>query len=431
MTGMVQERATATAAQELLALRPARVLPGVPARLVLPSNDREPSLADELDRGFFGTSSEAISSAAILAELEASGLRGRGGAGFPAHIKWRGVAQASGERIVVANGHEGEPASVKDRWLLTHRPHLVVDGLLLAACAVGATRAVLYVSHPTAVAAVRRAVADVEAVGLVPDAVRLEVFEARGGYVAGEETAVCRAISGYPALPVAKPPRPSESGVDGLPTLVNNVETLAHAAWIRRYGAAAFRAAGTNLSPGTTLFTVSGSTLQGGVVEAPLGVTVGDLVTTVGGSRSEIRGLLMGGWFGGVLRGDRSELRCCYAEVAATGSGLGCAAITVLGPGEDVLSVAADIGAWFERESARQCGVCRNGTRAIRDTLTKVADGDINPDHRDNLARWGTQLVGRGACAFLDGAATLARSVAGELMTAENAGPVTTNGENS
>ena len=96
----------------------------------------------------------------------------------------------------MANGHEGEPASVKDRWLLTHRPHLVVDGLLLAACAVGATRAVLYVSHPTAVAAVRRAVAEVEAVGLVPDAVRLEVFEARGGYVAGEETAVCRAISG-------------------------------------------------------------------------------------------------------------------------------------------------------------------------------------------------------------------------------------------
>lgn len=426
-----EQRVIATADEESLALRQARVVPGVPARLVLPSGDRGPSLVDELDRGFFGASAEAVSASAIVAELEASGLRGRGGAGFPAHIKWRGVAQANGERIVVANGHEGEPASVKDQWLLIHRPHLVVDGVLLAACAVSATRAVLYVSHPTAVAAVRRAVAEVEAAGLVPDALRLEVFEARGGYVAGEETAVCRAISGYPALPVAKPPRPAESGVDGLPTLVNNVETLAHAAWIRRYGAAAFRAAGTDVSPGTTLFTVSGSALRGGVIEAPLGVTVGDLVTAVGGSRSEIHGLLMGGWFGGVLRGDRSELRCCYAEIAATGSGLGCAAITVLGPGEDVRSVAADIGIWFERESARQCGVCRNGTRAIRDTLIKVADGDLNPDHRDNLARWGTQLVGRGACAFLDGAATLSRSVANELMTEVTAAPATTNGESS
>ena len=402
--------------QDQLVERASRLLDGTPARLALPASEHAWGLADELALGYFGHADEAVADGLMIETLELAALRGRGGAGFPTHIKWRSVAAAAGPRVVVANGHEGEPASAKDQWLLTRRPHLVIDGLLLAARVVGAERAILYVSHPRSLAAARTAVTDVETAGLVPDGVRLEVFAGAGGYVSGEETAVCRGISGHPALPVAKPPRPSESGVDGLPTLVNNVETLAHAAWIRRHGAPAFRSVGTEQSPGTTLFTLSGSGLDGGVIEAPLGVTVGELVSRADGAPDEVDGLLMGGWFGGLLKGDRADLSCCYASVAVTGSGLGCAAITVLGRDEDSLALAARIGTWFEAEGARQCGVCRNGTRAIRDTLAKVADGDTNPDHRDNLARWGAQLKGRGACAFLDGAATLARSVATELL---------------
>lgn len=396
-------------------LRTARVVDGTPARLVLPEAELAAGLAGELERGFFGRDA-LVATEGIIDELDEAGLRGRGGAGFPASIKWRAVADAAGPKVVVANGHEGEPASQKDAWLVGRRPHLVLDGLLLAATAVGADRAILYVSHPEVVAAAERAVAEVYAAGLVPGGVHLQVFHASGGYVAGEETAVCRAISGGPALPLARPPRPSESGVDGLPTLVTNVETLAHAAWIRRHGAAAFRAAGTPSSPGTALFTATGAVVDGGVFEAGLGTTVGTLAQAAGGVAGEVHGLLMGGWFGGYLRGDRRALSCCYQEVRAAGSGLGCAAITFLGPDDDLLRTAADLGTWFERESARQCGVCRNGTRAIRDTLIKVADGDRNPDHAANLARWGDQLVGRGACAFLDGAATLARSVAHELV---------------
>lgn len=400
---------------ETMVRRAARVTPGSPARLVLPDEDLVGGLGGELERGFFGRT-PAVPVEATIRELDAAGLRGRGGAGFPAAIKWRAVADAVGPKVVVGNGHEGEPASDKDAWLVTHRPHLVLDGLLLAATAVGADRAILYVSHSEVVEAAERAVAEVKAAGLVPDGVRLEVFHASGGYVAGEETAVCRSISGGPALPLARPPRPAESGVDGLPTLVTNVETLAHAAWIRRYGAAAFREAGTPSSPGTALFTATGAIRDGGVFEAALGTTVGELAAAAGGVTGEVHGLLMGGWFGGYLRGERSELVCCYQEVRAAGSGLGCAAITFLGDDADLLRTAADLGTWFEQESARQCGVCRNGTRAIRDTLVKVAQGDPNPDHVANLARWGEQLVGRGACAFLDGAATLARSVAGELI---------------
>lgn len=393
----------------------ASTLPGAPARLVLPRVELQRGLGGELARGFFGRK-PAVHESNIIAALEAAGLRGRGGAGFPSHIKWRAVADAAGPKVVVANGHEGEPASDKDAWLVAHRPHLVLDGLLLAATTVGAERAVVYVSDAASLAAAEAAVAEVESAGLVPHGVRLEIFRASGGYVAGEETAVCRAISGGPALPLAKPPRPAEAGVDGQPTLVTNVETLAHAAWIRRHGADEFRSVGTTASPGTALFTITGSCADEGVIEAPLGTTIGELTAAVGGVPDGIRGVLMGGWFGGFLRGDRGDLGCCYEEVAATGSGLGCAAITLFGADDRLIEVAAELGAWFERESARQCGVCRNGTRAIRDTLRKVADGDPNPDHTANLARWGDQLVHRGACAFLDGAATLARSVASELI---------------
>jgi NADH:ubiquinone oxidoreductase subunit F (NADH-binding) len=396
-------------------LAPARTVPGGPARLVLPDVESPDwGLDDERALGFFAD----LPLDGILDELAAAGLRGRGGAGFPTHVKWRTVADAPGPKVVVANGHEGEPASAKDRWLLTRRPHLVLDGLLLAARVVGAERAIVYVSSADSAAAAERAIADVVAAGLVPAGISLEVFRTSGGYVAGEESAVCRAINGGPALPLAKPPRVFESGVDGRPRLVNNGERLAHAAWIARCGAAAFREAGTADSTGTALFTHTGGSADGAVVEAPLGTTVGALFAAAGAPLESATGLLMGGWFGGVLHGDLAGLPCSHAAVAALGSGLGCAAITVLGPDDDVVAVAAELADWYAGESARQCGVCRNGTKSIATTLAAVRDGDADPEHREKLARWGTTLPGRGACAFLDGAATLARTVTADLIAA-------------
>ncbi len=320
----------------------ARVLPRPRARLVV--GDGPSSLAQERARGLLSPSGAP----GIVARLEESGLRGRGGAGFPAHVKWRAVAEAAGPKVVVANGHEGEPASAKDRWLLLNRPFLVLDGLLLAAAAVGADRAILYLSRDDTAAAARTAVVELSTAGLVPDGLALEVFQVTGGYVAGEESAVCRALNGGPALPTAKPPRPFERGVADRPTLVSNVETLAHAAWIAAHGPRAFRAVGTVTSPGTTLFTLNRGVRAGLVVEAPLGSTVAELFATADLDLAASDRLLMGGWFGGVVRDQVPDLACCYDAVSAAGSGLGCASITAL-RADDVIPSVAELASWYAR----------------------------------------------------------------------------------
>ena len=402
----------------------AGVHPAITPRLVIPETaDGRVSLDAERTHGTYAP----VQVPDVLAELTAAGLRGRGGAAFPAHMKWAAVAAAEGPRVVVANGEEGEPASAKDRWLLTHRPHLVLDGLLLAARTVGADRAVIYLAHFETVTAVRTALAELDAAGARPDDIRLDMHVVDPAYVAGEETAACSAINGGPALPKAKPPRPHESGVGGRPTLVANVETLAHAAWISRHGAATYRGAGTDGSPGTTLVTLGGVCARPGVYEVPFGIAVDDLFDAVaGGFTSTPTGYVMGGWFGGLLAAERGDVACCYDAVRALGSGLGCGAVTALGGDDDPVAVAAGIADWYARESAGQCGVCVRGTASIRDALGALRDGQGTGDEPANLTRWGTGLVRRGACAFLDGAAALARSVVSEFpdaVTARAAGP--------
>lgn len=382
---------------------------GVEPRLMVPA---PLDLRAELERGTYGPS-RCLD---VIAELTEAGLRGRGGAAFPAGVKWRAVLDTAGAKVVVANGEEGEPVSRKDRWLLTHRPHLVLDGLLLAARAVRADRAVVYLSHQETERAVRAAIAELDAAGLLPRGSSLEVHVVEPTYVAGEETAVCRSIDGGPALPLAKPPRPYEAGVAGLPTLVSNVETLAHAAWIARAGAAAYRMYGTENSPGTTLVTLGGACARPGVYEVPFGVPMAQLFDTVGAGRtSEPSAFVVGGWFGGILGPSHGDLPLCYDAVREAGSGLGCGALTMLGSDDDPLAVAAEIAGWYAAESAGQCGVCVRGTAAIRDTLRELHDGEAGAEARDKLARWGTTLPRRGACAFLDGAATWARTVVAEL----------------
>jgi NADH:ubiquinone oxidoreductase subunit F (NADH-binding) len=378
--------------------------PAITPRLVVA--DQPLGLASELTLGTY-----TRTRADVLTELESAHLRGRGGAAFPAVVKWRAVARAVGPKVVVANGEEGEPASAKDQWLLTHRPHLVLDGLLLAAEAVGANRAVVYLSHHDTVTAVRAALDELADRGMLPTGLRLDVHVVKPTYVAGEESALCQSINGGQALPTAKPPRPFERGVNDRPTLVSNVETLAHAAWISRNGHAAYRRYGTTTSPGTTLVTLGGACAQPGVYEVPFGLTVGRLFADVaGGFTSAPRGFVMGGWFGGLLAAGAAETICCYDAVRLTGSGLGCGAITVLGADDDPLATASTMAAWYTRESAQQCGVCIKGTSAISEALADLAAARADAQTRTNLVRWGTALRGRGACAFLDGAATLARS---------------------
>lgn len=376
-------------------------------RLIVESALGKPlSLADERAHGTYGPRRTD----SVLDELRAAGLRGKGGAGFPAHVKWASVAQASGDKVVVANGEEGEPFSRKDRWLLTHRPHLVIDGVLSACETVGAGRALLYLSHDETVDAVRRALGELSSAGSLPGWLRLDVHVVPPTYVAGEESAVCRSINGGPALPTAKPPRPFEQGVDAQPTLVSNVETLAHAAWIARHGAEEYRRYGTPDSPGTTLMTVNGACHRPGVYEVPFGVRLRDIFALAGGFTSQPTALMMGGWFSGLADISLLDSPCTLEDLRAADTGFGCGSITVLGADDDPLAVAAEIADWYSRESAQQCGVCIKGTAAIRNSLAALRDDRSLETEVHKLSRWGTSLIGRGACSFLDGAAAWART---------------------
>ena len=344
----------------------------------------------------------------LLDEVDRSGLLGRGGAAFPLAIKLRAVRAAGrsgGDTVVVANGEEGEPASIKDRWLLRNRPHLVLDGLRLAARMVAATRAVVYLSDTSAAQAVTDAIA--EAGDSLPG---VDVVTVRPGYVAGEETAAVRAINGGPAKPTDKPPRPFECGVDGKPTLVSNVETLANLPFLLRHGADAYRSEGTSASPGTFLATVTGAGRPAALYELPHGVPFTDLLQLHGVSPEDVNGVLMGGYFAGLLNRTVLTATMDHETMRGLGSGLGCGAVAIITDNCPV-AVAALIMAYFDRENAGQCGSCFNGTAAMSAVTRALCQGTATDEDLARLTRWSVSLRGRGACATLDAATNVAASL--------------------
>ncbi len=380
--------------------------PGLTPRLLTDSGRED--LAAYQARGGYQPLAEADS---LLGEVDASGLLGRGGAGFPFAVKARAVrdnGRAAAGAVVVANGEEGEPASIKDRWLLRHRPHLILDGLRLAALMVAAARAYVYVSDAESARSVETALAE-----LGPDVlggIAFEVHTVEPGYVAGEETAAVRALNGGPAKPTDKPPRPFQEGVGGLPTLVSNVETLADLPFVQRYGAAEFRSLGTALSPGSFLVTVTGAGRAPGLYEVPHGMAFTELLALHGVSPDQVRGVLMGGYFAGLL--DRAVLDATldHESLRELGSGLGNGAIAVI-TDDCPLAVAASVLAYFDRENADQCGSCFNGTAAMAAVAGALRDGVATDEDVARLRRWSVVLRGRGACATLDAATNIAASL--------------------
>jgi NADH:ubiquinone oxidoreductase subunit F (NADH-binding) len=336
--------------------------------------------------------------------LQAADLRGRGGGGFPAWRKVAAVAEraAAGEHVtVVANGEEGEPASAKDRYLLRHRPHLVIEGLLAVAGALEASRVIAYVSDATSAGRVRAALAERGETGV-------EVFEAPRGYVSGEETAVVRALNGGPALPTQKPPRPFESGVDQLPTLVSNVETLARVAQL--WSAAATGGPSPERAADHLLLTLLGPD-RAVLTEVPVGTTLRDAARrTLGLEVPAGTPVLAGGFFSGFLPDEALDAPLEFDGFRRLGSGLGCGSFLLL-PGACPVDVATDVMAFFDRENAHQCGSCFKGTAAMHQALARLGTGESGEPDMANLARWGEILPGRGSCATLDGAACLARTL--------------------
>jgi NADH:ubiquinone oxidoreductase subunit F (NADH-binding) len=350
---------------------------------------------------------------ALLSEVESSGLVGRGGAAFPLAVKLRTVRDNgrltadTGGPVVIANGEEGEPASIKDRWLLRNRPHLVLDGLRLAAAIVDADRAYVYVSDPESAHSVEAALGELD-----PDTrgVTVHMLTVAPGYVAGEETAAVRVINGGPAKPTDKPPRPFEAGVDDRPTLVSNVETLANLPYLQCHGSAAFRSEGTSLSPGTFLATITGGGKPPVLYELPHGLAFTELLVVHGVSPEQVRGALMGGYFAGLLNRSVLETSLDHETMRRLGSGLGCGAISVI-TDDCPVAVAASVLAYFDRENAGQCGSCFNGTAAMAAAAGALRDGAATKEDVDRLRRWSVLLRGRGACATLDAATNVAASL--------------------
>ena len=366
------------------------------------------SLPEHLDR--FGVCPEG--GPGLIRELEASGLQGRGGARFPTWRKWEAVRERSaGGAVVLANGAEGDPLSLKDRKLMETHPHLVVDGALLAAQAVGANEVCFYVEEGTSTAwcSLQTAVRELKPVRPFP-AIRFVAAPHR--YVASEETAAVAAAAGRPAVPRFRPPRPFERGVRGLPTLVQNVETLVWAALISRWGAEWFRAGGSRRSAGPLLVTVSGAVRRSGVLEVPHGYPLSALLDAAGGDVERAPGILVGGYFGAwISAGDGRTVTLDDASLTRVGGRLGCGPIHLLGPTDCGVAATARMMHYLAAQSAQQCGPCRIGLPALASALKRIAGHRADRFDQLRLERWAEQLTpNRGACAHPDGAVALLQS---------------------
>jgi NADH:ubiquinone oxidoreductase subunit F (NADH-binding) len=341
---------------------------------------------------------------ATIPVLEASGLLGRGGAGFPVGRKWRSVAgQRGGAPAILVNGAEGEPLSAKDRTLMAVRPHLVIDGAFLAADAVGADRIAIYIGRPhrDARVAMERALEERRDLR-----VPVELFAAPHAYVSGEETAAVHFVNAADARPTTTPPRPYERGIAGRPTLVQNVESLAAAALIGRSGDAWWRELGRAATPGSALVTVSGSD-RDGVREVEIGTTVGELaaMTGAGDGPDDRQAVLLGGYFGGWLSTHGGwDVPLDPLALRDAGSAFGAGVVAFLPNDRCGVRATARVMDYMAGQSAAQCGPCVFGLRAIADATARLAAGSAQRDDLARIERWSRQLSGRGACRHPDGA---------------------------
>jgi NADH:ubiquinone oxidoreductase subunit F (NADH-binding) len=307
---------------------------------------------------------------AFLDELEASGLQGRGGAGFPAHIKWRSVrAQAETERYVVCNADEAEPGTFKDRELMLRRPHLLIEGLAIAALAVEAPDIYIYVRG--AFGACREALEGAVAeAGALLDGLTYHFVSGHGAYICGEETALLESLEGSRGMPRLKPPYPTVEGFRGKPTLMNNVETLACVPSIVRRGGAWFKAQGRT-EAGSKLYCISGHVGQPGIYELPLGATLDELVEQAGGYVGTPLAFSPGGASSGFLPIVHRDLPMDFGGLAKVGSMLGSAGVVVLNDTVDMAEIALSQTDFFEAESCGQCAPCRIGTRVLGRALQR------------------------------------------------------------
>lgn len=341
----------------------------------------------------------AMTSEGVIAEVEASGLIGRGGAAFPTGLKWKFTRGAEGApKYIVCNADESEPGTFKDRVLMEHRPHLLLEGIALAAYAVGTDRAIIFIrgEYPKATQILQEAIAEAEGAGLL-DGLTIEARRGAGAYICGEETALFEAIEGKRGFPRMKPPYPTTFGLFGKPTAVNNVETLCAVPPIITRGADWFRGIGTAGSAGPKLVSVSGHVARPGVYEIAPGISLRDLLERhCGGVTGRLAAVLMGGAAGTFLLPDEIDVTLTFEDLREAGSTFGSGAIMVFNDSVDLRDALLRLGHFFQHESCGKCFPCQLGTQRQVEILERL-DAPLLGD-RERLRDIGLTMTEASIC---------------------------------
>ncbi len=335
----------------------------------------------------------------VCREVLASGLRGRGGGGFPTGRKWSLTAIVQSEKkYVVCNGDEGDPGAFMDDAIMEGNPHAILEGMLIAGYAIGADEGIIYVraEYPLAVKSLGIAIQQAQAAGILgkncmgsPFSFDIHIKEGAGAFVCGEETALIASIEGERGMPRPKPPFPAQSGLWGKPTVINNVETYANISKIILHGAEWFKGFGVEKSPGTKTFSITGEVVNTGLIEVPLGTTIRQVVYDIGGgirTGRPFKAVQIGGPSGGCLTKDHLDLPLDYDSLRAAGAMVGSGGLVILDEGTCMVEVARYFMSFTQSESCGKCVLCREGTKRMLQILEKIVAGNGTLEDLDTLA---------------------------------------------
>ncbi|MBR7081390.1 MAG: NADH-quinone oxidoreductase subunit NuoF [Oscillospiraceae bacterium] len=334
----------------------------------------------------------------VIEEIKISGLAGRGGAGFPTWFKWDAARNAEGdEKFLICNADEGDPGAFMDRAVIESDPHSLIEGMLIAAYAIGAHKAFVYVraEYPLAILRLKNAIKDAEARNIVGKNIlgsgfdlELRIKAGAGAFVCGEETALIESLEGSRGMPRLKPPFPAQKGYINKPSNINNVETFANVAWIILNGGAAFSAMGTETSKGTKVFALTGKIRRGGLVEIPMGRTLRDVIFDIGGGirdDKKFKAVQMGGPSGGCIPGELLDTVIDYKALTATGAIMGSGGMVVMDENTCMVNMAKFFLDFTTKESCGKCVPCRIGTKRMYELLDRITKGEGEPEDIDKL----------------------------------------------
>ena len=379
------------------------------------------SLADYSRGGGYQGLKKALTMAPqdVIAEVKAAGLVGRGGAAFPTGIKWEGAAKATGQpKYIVCNADESEPGTFKDRILMEEDPHRTIEGMIIAAYAVGANRGYFYIrgEYPCAFKIVSDAVDEARQAGIIGRNIfgsgldfDIEMRLGAGAYICGEETALLESIEGKRGFPRIKPPFPTTYGLFGKPTVINNVETFCNIPLIVEGGAAEYRNIGTQRSPGPKLFCVSGQIQRPGLYEVPFGVTLRHLIVDLAGGLGQgrkLQAVLMGGAAGAFASEKDLDVILSFENLSAAGLPLGSGAVMVFDDSADIRDMLKRLGHFFADESCGKCYPCQLGTQRQYEILGRAAAGAAVAGDRERLSDVGSTMIDASLCGLGQTAAT-------------------------